>query len=133
MNGFLSSTIVHVHIKIYRCLNISVRLRFCVWLRVKAIDIIVFIFLDPAFNLNQNNILSFLNNINSSNTLNKLQNELKTLKTEVNSRRKDISTLAINEEGLRKNIKYLEEIISLKVSSNNSFFNSYILIFVFLS
>ncbi|XP_050426423.1 kinesin-like protein costa [Adelges cooleyi] len=50
----------------------------------------------------------------SLNTLTELRNELKTLLNEANLKRKEIHIMSLNEEGLRKNIKHLEEIIAIK-------------------
>jgi len=48
-----------------------------------------------------------------------LRQELKTLTREVNSKRKEIHLLLLNEDGIKKNIKHLEDIISIKVINNN--------------
>jgi len=40
---------------------------------------------------------------------------LKTLTTEVNLKRKDLSLISMTEDGLKTNIKHLEDIISMKV------------------
>lgn len=44
-----------------------------------------------------------------------LRKELNTLMKEVNSKKKEINVLLLNEDGLKKNIKHLEDIISIKV------------------
>lgn len=48
-----------------------------------------------------------------------MRQELKTLTREVNSKRKEIHLLLLNEDGIKKNIKHLEDIISIKVINNN--------------
>ncbi|CAH1731346.1 nuclease SbcCD subunit C-like isoform X1 [Aphis gossypii] len=65
---------------------------------------------DPS----QQILLACINSNNSLNDIAKLREELKTLTAEVNSKRKELSLISINEEGLKKNIKHLEDIISIK-------------------
>ncbi|XP_050529960.1 kinesin-like protein costa [Daktulosphaira vitifoliae] len=50
----------------------------------------------------------------SVNSITSLQNELKSLTNEANMKRKEINIISLNEEGLKKNIKHLEEIIAIK-------------------
>jgi len=60
-----------------------------------------------------------------------LREELKTLTTEVNLKRKELSIITINEDGLKKNIKHLEDIILIKVIMLSFLFSYYkILIFI---
>jgi len=44
-----------------------------------------------------------------------MREELKTLTKLVNLKRKELSIITINEDGLKNNIKHLEDIISIKV------------------
>lgn len=73
-------------------------------------------------------MLGCIDSTNDTHDVIKLRDELKTLTTEVNLKRKEISMMNINEEGLKKNIKHLEEIISIKVI-NNIFNINYIINF----
>lgn len=47
-----------------------------------------------------------------------MREELKTLTAENNVKRKELNLIAITEDGLRNNIKHLEDIISIKVNSD---------------
>lgn len=67
------------------------------------------------FDPSQQILLACINSNNSLNDIAKLREELKTLTAEVNAKRKELSLISINEEGLKKNIKHLEDIISIKV------------------
>lgn len=44
-----------------------------------------------------------------------LQKEFNALTTVISGKKKEIQCLVVGEEGLRKNIKHLEDIISIKV------------------
>lgn len=68
--------------------------------------------IDPS----QQILLACINSNNNVKDIAKLREELKTLTTEVHAKRKELSIISINEEGLRKNIKHLEDIISIKVN-----------------
>jgi len=74
------------------------------------------LFLDSVFDPTQQILLACLNSNNIENNVTKLREELKSLISEVNTKRKDISLMILNEDGLRKNIKHLEDIISIKVT-----------------
>lgn len=73
-------------------------------------------FLDSEFDPSQQILLACINSNNSLIDIAKLREELKTLTAEVNAKRKELSLISINEEGLKKNIKHLEDIISIKVN-----------------
>jgi len=60
-------------------------------------------------------LIDCINSNNSLDNVTKLREELKTLTTEVNLKRKELSIISINEDGLKINIKHLEDIISIKV------------------
>jgi len=78
------------------------------------------VFLDSAFDhASHKFLLSCINNNGTKSNINKLRQELKTLTREVNSKRKEINLTLLNEDGLKKNIKHLEDIISIKVINNN--------------
>lgn len=47
--------------------------------------------------------------------MDKLRLELKKVTAEVTSKRRELNILSLNEDGLRNNIKYLKEIIKIKV------------------
>ncbi|KAL4126284.1 hypothetical protein QTP88_010507 [Uroleucon formosanum] len=66
------------------------------------------------FDPSQHIILDCIDSNNSLDNVTKLREELKTLTTEVNLKRKELSLISINEDGLRTNIKHLEDIISIK-------------------
>ncbi|XP_025194250.1 autophagy-related protein 23-like [Melanaphis sacchari] len=69
---------------------------------------------DSEFNSSQQILVDCINSNNSLDYVYKLREELKKLTTEVNLKRKELSIITINEDGLKKNIKHLEDIISIK-------------------
>ncbi|CAH1731946.1 uncharacterized protein LOC114126616 isoform X1 [Aphis gossypii] len=69
---------------------------------------------DSEFDSSQQILIDSINSNNSLNNVTKLREELKTLTTQVNLKRKELSIITINEDGLKKNIKHLEDIISIK-------------------
>ncbi|XP_015372760.1 PREDICTED: nuclease SbcCD subunit C-like isoform X2 [Diuraphis noxia] len=69
---------------------------------------------DSEFNPSQHILLDCVNSNNSLDNVTKLREELKTLTAEVNLKRKELSIISINEDGLKINIKHLEDIISIK-------------------
>ncbi|CAI6355173.1 unnamed protein product [Macrosiphum euphorbiae] len=73
------------------------------------------------FDPSQHIILDCISSKNSLDNVTKLREELKTLTTEVNLKRKDLSLISMTEDGLKTNIKHLEDIISMKKNaiSNN--------------
>lgn len=73
------------------------------------------LFLDSIFDPSQKILLACINSDNNLNNVNKLREELKNLTTDVNLKRKEMDIMVINEDGLRKNIKHLEDIITIKV------------------
>ncbi|XP_025207227.1 uncharacterized protein LOC112603041 [Melanaphis sacchari] len=66
------------------------------------------------FDPSQQIFLACMNSNKNLNDIAKLREELKTLTSEVNVKRKELSLIVLNEDGLRKNIKHLEDIISIK-------------------
>uniref|UniRef100_A0A2S2PKF9 Kinesin-like protein n=1 Tax=Schizaphis graminum TaxID=13262 RepID=A0A2S2PKF9_SCHGA len=68
---------------------------------------------NSEFDSSQQILLDCINSKNSLDNVTKLREELKTLTTEVNLKRKELSIITINEDGLKKNIKHLEDIISI--------------------
>lgn len=72
-------------------------------------------FLDPVFDPTQQILLACINSNNNENNVAKLREDVKSLTSENHNKRKEISLITQHEEGLKKNIKYLEEIISIKV------------------
>lgn len=76
---------------------------------------ILLLFLGSIFGSSQKTVLTSIDNDNNLNNVNKLREELKNLMTEVNLKKKEIDKVVINEEGLKKNIKHLEDIIKKKV------------------
>jgi len=77
--------------------------------------IVLIYFLDSELNPSQQILLDCVNSNNSLDNVTKLREELKTLTAEVNLKRKELSIISINEDGLKINIKHLEDIISIKV------------------
>lgn len=73
------------------------------------------LFIDSAFDPNQKDILPYITNARGISNVTILRQELKMLKTEENLKRKEMNILVITEDGLRKNIKHLQDIISIKV------------------
>ncbi|KAE9524146.1 hypothetical protein AGLY_015511 [Aphis glycines] len=69
---------------------------------------------DSEFDSSQQILIDSINSNNSLNNVTKLREELKTLTTQVNLKKKELSIITINEDGLKKNIKHLEDIISIK-------------------
>ncbi|KAL4100931.1 hypothetical protein QTP88_020956 [Uroleucon formosanum] len=65
---------------------------------------------DPSQHISQN----YNNSNNSLDNVTKMREELKTLTKVVNLKRKELSIITINEDGLKNNIKHLEDIISIK-------------------
>ncbi|XP_022182622.1 autophagy-related protein 23-like [Myzus persicae] len=65
---------------------------------------------DPSQHISQNNVDSN----KSLDNVTKQREELKTLTKVVDLKRKELSIITVNEDGLRNNIKHLEDIISIK-------------------
>jgi len=59
--------------------------------------------------------LACINSSNHESNVAELREEVKNLTSEINSKRKEINVISAQEEGVRNNIKYLEEIIAIKV------------------
>lgn len=72
-------------------------------------------FLDSVFDPNQKILLDCINSSNHESNVAKLREEVKNLTSEINSKRKEINIISAQEEGVRNNIKYLKEIIAIKV------------------
>ncbi|XP_022170360.1 uncharacterized protein LOC111033758 [Myzus persicae] len=62
----------------------------------------------------QHILIDCINSNNDIDNVTKLREELKSLTTEVNLKKKELSIISINEDGLKINIKHLEDIISIK-------------------
>ncbi|XP_060856715.1 uncharacterized protein LOC132934432 [Metopolophium dirhodum] len=69
---------------------------------------------NSEFNASQHISQHFNNSNNSLDNVTKMREELKTLTKLVNVKRKELSIITINEDGLKNNIKQLEDIISIK-------------------
>ncbi|XP_015376557.1 PREDICTED: uncharacterized protein LOC107170866 [Diuraphis noxia] len=66
------------------------------------------------FDPSQHISLNYITINNSLDVVTKLREELKTLTKIVNLKRKELSIITVNEDGLKNNIKHLEDIISIK-------------------
>lgn len=86
----------------------------------------MFLFIDSEFDPNNQILLDCINSNSNVDNVTKLKEELKKLITEVKMRRKEINIIAINEDGLKKNIKHLEDIISIKVIMFKLFIFSFV-------
>jgi len=82
---------------------------------VSSIWIDLKLFLDSEFDPSQHISQNYSNGNNSLDNVTKMREELKTLTKVVNLKRKELSIITINEDGLKNNIKHLEDIISIKV------------------
>lgn len=82
---------------------------------VSSILIDLKLFLDSEFDPSQHISQNYNNSNNSLDNVTKMREELKTLTKVVNLKRKELSIITINEDGLKNNIKHLEDIISIKV------------------
>lgn len=80
------------------------------------------LFLVSAFDPSQKRLLPSISNSRNINNATIFRHELKALKTEASLKRKEMNILVINEDGLRRNIKHLEDIIEIKVIMYNHYF-----------
>lgn len=75
-------------------------------------------FLDSGFDPSQEILLACINSYENENNVDKLRSELKKVTAEVNTKRRELNIISLNEEGLRNNIQYLKDIIKIKVVKN---------------
>ena len=104
-------TFLKTYINVIGCKKVNLLLIF-----VSSILIDLILFLDSEFDPSQHISKNYNNSNNSLDNIIKMREELKTLTKEVNSKRKELSMITINEDGLKNNIKQLEDIISIKVN-----------------
>lgn len=79
------------------------------------IIIVLFLFLDSVFDPTQKFLITCISNGNHENDIIELKSNLKSLRSEINSKRNDVKLINQYEDGLMTNIKKLESIISVKV------------------